>query len=147
MPRPETGFPAGDAAKHSSIVGPSMSDIHDPRSPDPRQPPLDVIPVRRYPPPRRSPLRWIGRFFFFLLLLGSLVLNFILLLLLIPTYGEAGSHIDERFYSGSSLAGNKIAVIHIDGVLMEGRTKFFQTEIERAASDASVKAVVLRVNS
>jgi protease IV len=124
-----------------------MSDIHDPRSPHPAQQPLDVIPVRRLPPVRRSPLRWLGRFFFFLILAASLALNFILFVALIPGLSEGGVHIDERHYSGNALSHDKIAVVRVDGVLMEGMTKFAQKEIERAASDAAVKAVVLRINS
>ncbi len=58
-----------------------MNDIHDPHAPNPRQPPLDVLPVLTpYPYPRPSPLRRLLRFFVFFVLAGSLALNFLLLL-------------------------------------------------------------------
>jgi protease IV len=124
-----------------------MSDIHDPRALDPRQQPLDVIPVRHYSYARPSPFRWLARFFFFLLFVGSIALNFLLLVALLPSLGESGIHVDERYHSGKSLAKDKIAIVHIDGVIMEGMTRFAHKELERAASDNAVKAVVLRINS
>jgi protease-4 len=54
----------------------------------------------------------------------------------------------ERFYSGNKKAKhNKIAIIHVEGVLMEGFVGYARKQIEEAARDKDVKAVVLRVNS
>jgi protease-4 len=119
-----------------------MSTSHDPNSG-----PLEVIPVHQ--PRRREPsaLRWLVRFFVFLILMGSLTLNALLVLLWIPYVAESGTQVQEHLRSGSKLASNTIAIIHIDGVLMEGMTTFAEREIERAAADAAVKAVVLRINS
>jgi protease-4 len=92
------------------------------------------------------------RLFFSLLLLGSLALNAILLIVLFVTFGEdfsgeSSDHVRERFYAGNKSADDKIAVVTVDGVLMEGANGFAQKEIERAAKDHAVKAVVLRINS
>src|SRR5205823_508360 len=44
-------------------------------------------------------------------------------------------------------ATDKVAVVRIAGVLMEGNTGFAQRQIEQAARDRSVKAVVVRIES
>src|SRR5262249_27073762 len=49
--------------------------------------------------------------------------------------------------SGKALTQDKIAIIKLDGVIMEGSNAFFIKQIEAAASDSHVKAVVLRINS
>jgi protease-4 len=50
-------------------------------------------------------------------------------------------------YSGKATGKDRIAVIRIDGVLMEGLTTYTQKQIEKAARDPLVKGVVLRINS
>ncbi len=57
------------------------------------------------------------------------------------------SSIVEHFESGSGQAKDKIAIVDVEGVLMEGMTGFAQKQIERAARDSEVKAVVLRIQS
>jgi len=52
-----------------------------------------------------------------------------------------------RYHSGKRTASDKIAIIHLEGMIMEGMTGFFTKQIEEAATDDSVKAVVLRINS
>jgi protease-4 len=70
---------------------------------------------------------------------------------LVPSFGnlftDSDTHVVERYYSGKSLANDKIAVIHIDGVLYEGAMTFAQKEIDKAARDNAVKAVVIEINS
>jgi protease-4 len=94
-------------------------------------------------------LRWIVRGFVFLVLVFSLGLNFLFFLALGfgDDFGGEGSHVHERYHSGNRSASDKIAVVTIDGILMEGMHPFAQKEIEKAAHDKSVKAVVLRINS
>jgi protease-4 len=61
---------------------------------------------------------------------------------------EGGSgNVQERLVSGAAETKQKIAVIKLDGVIMEGTTTFTQKEIDKAAADENVKAVVLRINS
>jgi protease-4 len=61
--------------------------------------------------------------------------------------GGDAERLTEHYHSGKKLAKDKIAVVQIDGVLMEGLNGFAQKQIEQAAADPHVKAVVLRINS
>ncbi len=60
---------------------------------------------------------------------------------------ETSEHLTEKHIAGSTSASDKIAVVAIEGVIMEGFLGFVQKEIEQAARDSHVKAVVLRINS
>lgn len=128
-----------------------MSDTQDPvyPTPPPERPTLSVIPI---PPPAPRPrtstfvvlLRLVFWFAFFI----SLGVNVLLLLLLIPQYGDAGiGQLHERYYMGNKESKNKIAVIRVDGIIMEGSLSFVHKQIEDVVKDDRVKAVVLRVNS
>ncbi len=119
-------------------------------APNQSQPPLTVLPAAGPPVrPRFSLLGLIGRVFFFLILGLSLALNFILLLALLGFGDSFGSesHVTERYYAGQHAAVDKIAVVRMDGVLMDSTIGFMVKELDRAASDSAVKAVVLRINS
>lgn len=48
---------------------------------------------------------------------------------------------------GEKTADDKVALVHVDGVLVEGLLDYPFKQIEKAAKDKKVKAVVLRVNS
>ena len=61
--------------------------------------------------------------------------------------GVTEAALTEKTLSGSSKANDKVAVVHLDGVIMEGALNFVHKQIEQAAKDKHVKAVVLRVNS
>jgi protease-4 len=67
--------------------------------------------------------------------------------------GGLGSSLSERtslpqrHYAGDKSAKGKIAIVQIDGMLMEGLTNFDYKQIEQAGKDKSVKAVVVRINS
>jgi len=94
--------------------------------------------------PRRSAL-WSVLILLLLGLLGvSLLVNLVLLA------GGAGydstTRLQERHVSHSQLARDKIAVITVEGTILEGRG-FVKRQIDRVAKDDDVKAVVLRVNS
>ncbi len=134
-----------------------MSDFQDPQ-PDPaRQQPANVIPVTYSSKPRKPPLPWGLRALLVVLLVDLVGCNvFVMLMaglvalgagLSDSTMSDTSIHVRERFHSGKTSAKDRIAILHIDGVLMEGLTTFAQKEIERAAADDSVKAVVLRINS
>ncbi|MBL8828698.1 MAG: signal peptide peptidase SppA [Planctomycetaceae bacterium] len=56
------------------------------------------------------------------------------------------SHVDERYHSLSRFASDKVAIIDLEGTILEG-DGFVKKQIDRVKSDKSVKAVVLRVNS
>ena len=103
-----------------------------------------------YPPPaparrRRSLFGWFGNILATLVIVLSLLLNAFFFWAL-SNVGEGGS-LSEKHYSGNKLSRNKIAIVRIEGALMEGMTGYFHKEIAQAAADSSVKAVVVRVNS
>ncbi|OAI51381.1 hypothetical protein AYO44_00805 [Planctomycetaceae bacterium SCGC AG-212-F19] len=138
-----------------------MSDINDPQPPSPPPPgeqPAEqqapyVIPVRYTPPAGAAPApparrRSVWTVLLVMALAISVGVN--LLLLLVPhmmtDLGDGGA-LTEHYHSGKTTAHDKIAIIKMDGVIMEGSLAFVQKQIEQAASDASVKAIVLRINS
>jgi protease-4 len=86
------------------------------------------------------------RFFFWLIFLGSLGLN-LFVLLAMYSLGGSESRLHERHHSGARDAGDKVAVVRIDGVIMEGFTDYARKQIDQAAEDKDVKAVVVRINS
>jgi protease-4 len=60
---------------------------------------------------------------------------------------DATRALTEHYHSGRKSADDKVAVVRIDGVLMEGLTGFAERQIDQAAADTKVKAVVVRINS
>ena len=53
----------------------------------------------------------------------------------------------EQHYAGKKTANDKIAVVTLDGIIVEGLMPYVHKQIEQAAGDKYVKAVVLRINS
>lgn len=53
----------------------------------------------------------------------------------------------EQPYAGQKYGADKVAIIRIEGVLMEGMLGYAIKQIDQAAEDRQVKAVVLRINS
>lgn len=99
--------------------------------------------------PRRS----IWQFFFGLVSLLNLLFLLVILLgfaslIFLGIFGPTpGDHLDETFHSGKTSSKHKIAVVHVEGVIMDGMTGFARKQLEQASKDDHVKAVVLRVNS
>jgi protease-4 len=87
---------------------------------------------------------------FGLLLLGFLavaLVGFGFILGLFAT-GEGGSgSLTERYHSGKTGSHNKIAIIKIEGVLVEGAIGYAEKQIEQAMQDKRVKGVVVRIDS
>jgi protease-4 len=109
------------------------------------QPPLTVVPVA--PVRRRS---GIGAFLRLVLLLAfavSVGLNFALLFLLGLVSERGDAALREHYHSGAKTASDKIAIVEVDGLIAEGMIDFARRQIDQAASDDHVKAVVLRINS
>jgi len=77
--------------------------------------------------------------FVFLLLIG----------LMVSMRGGSGlpGEVTERHFSGNAKAGDKIAIISLEGVIYGGEETGFIKQIEKATGDDKVKAVVLRINS
>src|SRR5262249_6115810 len=101
-------------------------------------------------PPSAAPRR---RTLVGFLLALSLIFNFVilaavgLLLAFMVALNSRTEGPDETFYTGEKTATDKIAVVRIDGVILEGFTDFALRQLQRAARDEHVKAVVLRINS
>jgi protease-4 len=64
----------------------------------------------------------------------------------VADYFDTTHGIEERYLSGSKNAKDKIAVISIEGVIMEG-DGFVKQQIDRLREDDNVKAIVVRVDS
>lgn len=112
--------------------------------PDPTDP--RTVPVRYpMPPPPRSG----GRALLIVLLLGSILLNILLCGSIIRgvTGDESTLNLHERFEAGTPTAKDKVALVKVEGVLMEGMLSYPHKQIEQAAEDNTVKAVVLRIES
>lgn len=83
---------------------------------------------------------WFGFAVCFFLLIGmSLALS---------NYFDTTGGVTEKFHSGNdaSFTADKVAVIHVSGVIMEGEG-YVRNQIDRVRDDDSVKAVVVRVDS
>lgn len=94
----------------------------------------------------------MGRALLVLFLLGSIGINVLLFVILIfwPSNGvdaEEGPPIYEKYYSHSKLAKDKIAVVRVDGLLIDEAMGYAHKQIDKAAKDKDIKAVVLRINS
>jgi len=61
-------------------------------------------------------------------------------------YFNTTGGISERFHSGAKFGSDKIAIIDISGVIVDGEG-FVRNQIDRVREDESVKAIVVRVNS
>jgi protease-4 len=61
-------------------------------------------------------------------------------------YFQTDTNITEKFHSGEKYASDKIAIIKVSGVMMEGEG-FTKRQIDRVRDDDNVKAIVLRVDS
>jgi protease-4 len=86
------------------------------------------------------------RWAFYLAFWASISFN-ALILILAFTLSDNETSLRHRHHSGQKLAHDRIALIRIDGVLFEGLTSYAQKQIEEAAHDDRVKAVVVRINS
>ena len=116
----------------------------------PASPPVTPPPERRLPPPRR-PSRVLGVLFGMSLMLNLLVLAAIIVACvgfsLLGRGKDETAALSEHYHSGKKSATDKIAIVTIDGVLLEGMNGYAEKQIEQAARDSHVKAVVVRINS
>ena len=106
----------------------TMSDTMQPRDPEPS---------------RRT--NW-PRIFLYMVVVGSLGMNFLLCGLLGFRQSSRDDELSETRLWGDDSAKAKIAVIRIEGVLMDGMTDYYLKQIEQAAADDKVKAIVVRID-
>ncbi len=108
------------------------------------------MPPREPPPPRfmrgagGPSRRWLGRlgwfaFFIALLAMWSMYNNY-------RSYFQSNPGIEERYYSLSQTASDKVAIIDVEGLITH-QDGFAKWQVDRALADESVKAIVLRVDS
>jgi protease IV len=120
-------------------------------------PPGNYVPPQRPPePPRWQPPtrivleqggffgRWGGRlgwiaFIIALFVIFSMYSRY-------KSYFNSNPNIEERYYSRSETATDKVAIIDIEGVIMHN-DGFAKWQIDRVREDPSVKAVVVRIDS
>jgi protease IV len=100
------------------------------------------VPVLGSPSP---PRRW--RYFLLLSLLLNLFLISVVIGITVWSEDETSGSLEEHHHSGDKSAKDKIAIIRVAGVLMDGSTEFVHQQVRKAAMDRSVKAVVLRIES
>jgi protease-4 len=132
-----------------------MSDFPPPPNNPPSVPPSAAGSYRPLPPPPRplpppngrSP--FLGCAFalsFAVNLIGAVIIVLLCLGFIFKGKSETGP-LTEQHYSGKTGASDKVAVITLDGVLLEGLLSYAHKQIEQAAADKHVKAVVVRINS
>jgi protease-4 len=128
-----------------------MSDVPESAGTPPAGPPPAARAYRPSPPPPPRNSSFLGCAFAL-----SLALNIIGgLILLFGCFGFLVLHkpdtsvipLTEQHHSGKSGASNKVAIITLDGVLVEGLLNYVHKQIDQAAGDKHVKAVVVRINS
>jgi protease-4 len=111
----------------------------NPHTPEPYPPP----PA---PQPRRfSPLRWLVRMIASVSLGALVLLGLLLAGLGFFSFGSDDT-LHEQYHSLSKHATDKIAVITLEGTILDG-DGFVKRQIDHVRDDEAVKAVVLRVNS
>lgn len=81
---------------------------------------------------------WIAFAGCFFLLMGTWTL--------FSDYFDTTGGIEEKFVQGEDFATDKVAIISIEGVIVEG-DGFVKQQIDRIRDDESVKAIVVRVDS
>lgn len=91
-----------------------------------------------------------GTIFLIVALLGSLFFNVVICAgLFASKVGDLDldTHLTEKLHAGNHLASDKVAVVKIEGTIMDGLLNYAHHEIDQAAQDNNVKAVVVRVDS
>jgi protease-4 len=81
---------------------------------------------------------WLGFFTVGMILLGQWAM--------LADYFDTTSGVEEKYVSGPKLSEDKLAVITVSGVILEGEG-FVKHQIEKVKADKNVKAVVVRIDS
>ena len=127
-----------------------MSQAHDQPQPQPQhQPPAPIRPVVPAPPQRGGGFPVLGCFFGLSFLLNLLLGVVVVLACMGFLFSgrSSGDRLNEKHFLGASGASGKVAIVSLDGAIMEGLLSHFHMQLEHAAEDDKVKAVVLRINS
>jgi len=111
--------------------------------------PADDFPVARRMRSANGPsgfqavVGWMLR----VVLVLSLLANAYFIFKYMPASTASSGKLTERFHSGNANAASKIAIVRIEGTIVEGLISFASQQIKDAARDDDVKAVVVVVNS
>ncbi|QDU25192.1 Putative signal peptide peptidase SppA [Anatilimnocola aggregata] len=81
---------------------------------------------------------WVGLFIAGLIVIGQWSA--------LAEYFDVTNGLEEKYVSGGKFSSDKIAVISIEGVIMEG-DGFVKQQIDRVREDKDVKAIIVRVDS
>ncbi|MBI2827220.1 MAG: signal peptide peptidase SppA [Planctomycetia bacterium] len=109
------------------------------------QPVTERVIVTAAPPPRRGLLSYVLRFFLFLFM--ALPVLFVLGAIAAGVHALSGDQqIVEHYHSLSHTATDKIAIITVEGAILDG-DGFVKRQIDKVRDDSHVRAVVLRIDS
>ncbi len=114
----------------------------------PAAPPVTAV-LAPSPPTRGFPWARLIAALLGAALLLSLLSNVVLVGLTAGTMADTEKRVQEKFIMHNQAAPNKIAVLSLEGVILDGEG-FFKRQIDRARQDAQrgkLKAIVLRINS
>jgi len=118
-------------------------------APDAAPVPTNLKLVAGTPPQiilQQSLFDWMGKALLLLLLVGILVLVIISLAGSFRSYFNEPDKLQEKYHSLARHATKKIAIVNLEGAIMEG-DGFVKKQIDAVKADQDVVAVVLRVNS
>jgi protease-4 len=102
-------------------------------------------PIHFGPPPRPGFFRWLFSRGVTVALMISLIAN-LSMYTMFHSYFQTGTALEEKFVEGDWRSPDKIAVITVDGAILDGEG-FVKSQIDQVRQDEHVKAVVLRVDS
>ncbi len=110
----------------------------------------ETVPPGNYPvarmPARRSMFSFGRLLFMLVLVLPGLFVLLIVSGTILSLSQTAAGHVDEQYHSLSKTAQDKIAIITVDGAILDG-DGFVKKQIDHVREDDHVRAVLLRVNS
>lgn len=118
-----------------------MSSYPGPEQPGPGQPVYIAVPMQQ----RTSVLsriftlfQWLAFAFFIMVVVTAMFMPQTL-------SGDPDNRLEERYHSLAENGTQKIAIIEIDGTIMDG--KEVRKQIDKVRKDSAVKAVVVRIDS
>ena len=105
------------------------------------------------PPPRQAAPR--GGFLFGGMFMMSVLANLFLVSVftilviagIMVALAGGSDKLTERLYAGETSAKDKIAIVQVDGIILEGMIGYARKQIREAGKDDAVEAVVLRIDS
>ena len=125
----------------------SSDSASPPPAPHGSQPTVTERIIVTTAPPARGRFSSLGSILWFVfVVLPGLLLGLMFLAALFNLSGTIEGRVKEEYHSLSKTATDKIAIINVSGAIIDGEG-FVKQQIDQVRDDASVKAVVLRVNS